>query len=322
MRIALSMRTLLISALLILPATAQFRAMDKDGRIEIRDGGKRVFAYQHASLKDPKGGEIFAASAFLHPLTTPSGFVLTNIQPDDHLHHLGVWWPWKLVQVDGKKHVTWEMQKKQGRHRAVSAKIVRQNDNEVIVTARELTEISKDGGRTYIPVIRGTAVMLFARQGKDGYRLDIDLHHSPVEGKKPTIVKYRYSGFCWRGAPEWSAGNSVLLSSGGHHRDNGNHQPARWCQVSGMTPEGKATMLVMSAAAMDGGQPELLRVWGSEQHHGNPFVNFNPVVKQSFELKEENEAVSRRSYRLIMVDRELKADEARELWDDWTKPAE
>lgn len=315
------MRTLLISALLILPVAAQFRAMDKDGRIEIRDGGKRVFAYQHAPLKDPKGGEIFAASAFLHPLTTPSGFVLTNIQPDDHLHHLGVWWPWKLVEVDGKKYVTWELQRKQGRHRAVSAKIARQNDNEVIVTAREFTELSNDDGKSYEAVIKGTAVMLFTRHGEDGYRLDIDLHHTPVEGKKPTILKYRYSGFCWRGTPEWTADTSTMLTSEGHHRDNGNHKPARWCQVSGMTPEGKATMLVMSAAAMDEGQPELLRVWGSEHHHGNPFVNFNPVVKQSFELKEENEAVSRRSYRLIMVDREMKADEARELWDDWTKPA-
>ena len=83
--------------------------------------------------------------------------------------------------------------------------------------------------------------------------------------------------------------------------------------VSGKTPTGKATMLIMSAAE----EPELLRVWGSKQHHGNPFVNFNPVVKESLVLKKENKAVSERYYRLIMVDRELKADEADEMWKTW-----
>ncbi len=312
------MRTLLLSALLILPAAAQFKATDKDGRFEVRDGDKVVFSYQHGPLKNPKGGEIFAASAFVHTLATPSGFQLNDMQPGDHLHHLGVWWPWKLVEVDGGKHITWEMQKKQGRHRAVKAKIVGVEDDEVLITGSNVTEISK-GGEVYTPVINGEASLHFGRFGKDGYHLDIHLYHRPVEGKEVDILKYRYSGFCWRGTPEWTAETSTMLTSEGHHRDNANHQPANWCMVHGKTPTGKATMLILSKAAVTAGQPELLRVWGSKQHHGNPFVNFNPVVKESFKLTEENKAVSQRAYRLIMVDRELTAKDAGKFWEEWAK---
>ena len=299
-----------------LPAHAQFKAEEKNGRIEIHDGNKLVFAYQYEPLKEPKGGEKFAASAFIHPLTTPSGFVLTDIQPDDHLHHLGVWWPWKLVEVDGKKHVTWELQKGEGRHRAVKARILGTNDQQVLMSAKELTEISKDA-KNYEPVIKASASMLLARFGEDGYLLDIGLTHDAAVEQKVTIPQYRYSGFCWRGTPAWTSANSTMLTSGGHNRDNANHQPAKWCMVTGDTPQGKATMLILSAAAMYEGDPELLRVWDSKTHHGNPFVNFNPVVKRSLVLKDDNIPVSSRAYRLIMVDREIKAEEADKLWKEY-----
>ncbi|MDX1679951.1 MAG: DUF6807 family protein [Akkermansiaceae bacterium] len=308
------MRILLLSSMLILPAGAQFKAVDQNGRLEIRDGDKLVFAYQHEPLAEPKGGEKFAASAFIHPLTTPSGFVLTDMQPDDHLHHLGVWWPWKLVKIGGDKFVTWELQQGEGRHRGDIAGIVKADADEVQMNARNLVEISRDA-KSYEPVIEERATLHFARHGKDGYQLDIDLAQHPVEGVDPVIQKYRYSGFAWRGTPEWTGENSTMLSSGGHHRDNANHQPAKWCLVSGDTPGGEATMLILSAADT----PERLRVWGSNMHHGNPFVNFNPVVKKSLKLKEANKPVSHRRYRLIMVDREIKADEADKLWNEWMK---
>lgn len=315
------MKLLLLSTLLALPVAAQFKAADKDGRLEVRDGDKLVLGYQHKPLAEPKGGEIFAASAFFHPLATPSGFVLTDIQPGDHLHHLGVWWPWKLVEMKGKNYVTWEMQMKQGRHRAEEAGIVRADADEVVMNARNVCEVSSDG-ETYQKVIKGQVAMLLGRHGKDGYRLDIDIHHRPVEGEPITIANYRYSGFTWRGPGSWTKDTSTMLTSGGHHRENANHQAAKWCMVTGETPTGKATMLILSAAAMDGGKPELLRIWDSSTHHGKPFVNFNPVVKESVALKEENKVVSHRRYRLIMVDRELAAEEADLCWKQWTAPAE
>jgi hypothetical protein len=219
-----------------------------------------------------------------------------------------------MVEVDGKKHITWEMQKKEGRHRALKAEVTKAQQDMVIIGAENAVEISSDG-ESYRQVIDEKVVMIFKRLGKGGYMLDLTMVQEPTEGVKVTIPRYRYSGFCWRGTPKWTGENSTMLSSGGHNRENANHQEAKWCMVSGDTPTGKATLLVMSAAS----KPERLRVWNSKMHHGNPFVNFNPVVKDSLQLKDGNEAVALRRYRLIMMDRELTADDADTYWQAWTK---
>ena len=84
-------------------AAETWTTAENDGRIEASIGGKTVFAWQAKPLAKPTGGEKFAGSAFLHPLRTPSGFEWTAIQPADHLHHFGLWWPWKYIEVNGVK---------------------------------------------------------------------------------------------------------------------------------------------------------------------------------------------------------------------------
>ena len=49
--------------------------------------GKELVFYQASPLANPKGGDAFKGSNFIHPLKTPSGFVVTDLQPLDHLHH-------------------------------------------------------------------------------------------------------------------------------------------------------------------------------------------------------------------------------------------
>lgn len=296
-------------------AAAGFEVVASDARIEIRDGDKTVFGWQKGPIEEPKGGEKFAASAFVHPLTTPSGFGLTNIQPSDHLHHFGIWWPWKHVQVDGKKYNCWELQAGEGRQMAASAKVIRKSDDEVAILAENRHEI-RDGD-TYRPVLREETTLVFQRLDPRTYRLDIDIQQQPVDGIEVIVSAYRYSGFSWRGPASWTGETSRMRTSGGHDRTNANHQPARWVTVDGGTPGGHATMLILSAAPMHDGAAELLRVWGPKQHHGEPFVNFNPVVKTSPPLSDP--AVAHRKYRLILADREITPEDADKLWKAWEK---
>jgi len=123
---------------------AEQPAIGSGQRLEFRQGGNVVFGWQQEPLANPAGGEKFAASAFIHPLRTPAGFECTTIQPSDHLHHLGLWWPWKYIEVDGKKFNCWEIQEGQGAHVARKVKTI-SNDpakteweltNETVVTAR------------------------------------------------------------------------------------------------------------------------------------------------------------------------------------------
>lgn len=308
------------SLLTSIASQAGFEVKNHGGKIEIWDHGKVILGWQHQALTQPVGGEKFAGSAFLHPLRTPSGFDLTRIQPGDHKHHFGVWWPWKLITVDGKKYNTWEIQQGQGRHQAISVEVTSQSDDEVVLALVNQSDIKLKSG-DYSPVLKEQTTLHLRRQDKQTYVIDITINQLPIAQQKVEIAKYRYSGFSWRGTGFWNKTNSQMLTSGGQNRDTANGQPARWALVRGdtsaKTPQGKATMLILSEASKNNGKPELLRVWDSKAHNGAPFINFNPVMKSTQALDAAHPGVSQRKYRLVITDHAITTEEANQYWLKW-----
>lgn len=283
-------------------------------RIEFPDGKEPVFGWQRSLVAEPKGGEKFATSAFVHPLTTPGGFVCTDLQPGDHLHHLGIWWPWKFVEVEGKKFNTWEIQEGQGAHVARDVKVLSSGPDKAEWEFHNETVIKPKGSEPKV-IIKETAHVTLTKRD-DATVLDITLRQKAAD-VPVTISAYRYSGFSWRGTPHWNKDNSTMITSSGKDRDNANGSPARWLAVSGATPKGTASVLILSAAEKLAGTPENVRVWDSKNHNGAPFVNFNPVMAKPLPLDEANKAVSHRSYRIIASDRAMDATTAEAEWKKW-----
>jgi len=307
---------LTIGGALAADSAGAWSAAERDGRVEAKRGDTLMLAWQVAPLAHPAGGEKFAAaSAFLHPLCTPSGFECTTIQPKDHLHHLGLWWPWKFVEVDGKRYNTWEIQEGQGAHVACTAKQLSAGPDKVEWEFTNETVVKPaDGPQS--TVIHETAKVTLSSQGKDANAVDVSITQKAA-GKPVTIVNYTYSGFSWRGPASWNKDNSKMTTSEGLGRDEANGKPARWVMVSGPTPAGSATLLMMSAAADIAGAQERLRVWDAKMGNGTPFVNFNPVMGKAQLLDAEHPAVSNRKYRVLAVDRTLDAAAAEAEWKKW-----
>lgn len=295
----------------IMPYTIQ---AEESGRIEIRDKDRLAFAWQTAPLTDPAGGEKFAASAFVHPLRTPGGFECTSIQPSDHLHHLGLWWPWKFVEVGGKKFNTWEIQEGQGAHVARRVETISRDSKKAEWEFQNETVIKPQGAEPLVAIHESAHMVLTL--GADATILDLSLQQKAAAGPV-TITAYRYSGFSWRGPASWNKDNSTMTSSGGKGRDDANGTPARWVMVSGPTPQGTATVLIMSAAEKQAVTLEKLRVWDSKMHGGTPFVNFNPVMNMPLPLDDAHPAVSHRRYRVIAADRTIDANAAETEWKKW-----
>jgi hypothetical protein len=283
-------------------------------RLEFQKGESLIFAWQKELLSKPAGGEKFAASAFIHPLRTPSGFECTTIQPSDHLHHLGLWWPWKFIEVDGAKFNCWEMQEGQGAHLARSVKTISTQPDQAEWEFQNETVVKKPGAPPLTVIHETARVGLTLRE--DATVLDISLDQKAA-GSPVTITAYRYSGFSWRGPASWNKDNSTMITSGGKGRDQANATPARWVVVSGVAPNGMASVLIMSAAEKQAGTPEKLRVWDSKAHHGAPFLNFNPVMGVALPLDDAHPAVSRRKYRVIAADRLIDAAAAETEWRKW-----
>lgn len=295
-------------------------AEERAGRVEARNGEALSFAWQHEPLAKPAGGAKFAASAFLHPLRTPAGFEWTTIQPADHLHHFGLWWPWKFIEVDGSRFNCWEIQEGQGALVAREVKVLADGPDRLEWEFRNEVVVRKAGGPPRAAIRETARVGLMARGG-DAQVIDVLLDQRAA-GAPVKVIAYRYSGFSWRGPGSWNKGNSRMTTSEGHGRDDANGKPARWVLVSGPAPAGSASVLLMSAAVEVAGAPERLRVWDSKTGNGTPFVNFNPVVDQDLPLDGEHPAVSKRKYRVMASDRTLDAAAAEAEWRKWMgKPA-
>ena len=87
----------------------------RDGGLLLTDNGKNVLNYNFKTVYPPEGVDtVFKRSGFIHPLWSPDGHVLTQINPPDHRHHVGIWNPWTDVLFEGKMVDFWNLVKKEG----------------------------------------------------------------------------------------------------------------------------------------------------------------------------------------------------------------
>jgi hypothetical protein len=289
-------------------------ATSSEQRLEFRRSGNVIFGWQPEALVNPAGGEKFAASAFVHPLRTPGGFECTTIQPSDHIHHLGLWWPWKFIEVAGNKFNCWEIQEGQGAHVARRVKTISNEPARAEWELHNETVVKRPGGSNSVAIQETARIVLTS--GAEATVLDISLQQKAADAPV-TITAYRYSGFSWRGPASWNKDNSTMTTSGGKRRDNANGTPARWVVVSGPGAKGTASLLILSAAEKQAGTPEQLRVWDSKMHAGAPFVNFNPVMQKPLPLDDAHPAVSNRKYRVVAADRAIDVTAAEAEWRKW-----
>ncbi len=90
---------LLSAALLLLQDPPDLKVEATAESIAVKSGGKQVLGYQ---LRKPAESALAVDSeCYFHPLTTPSGAVLTDVAPGDHKHHRGIFLAW--FDMHGKK---------------------------------------------------------------------------------------------------------------------------------------------------------------------------------------------------------------------------
>jgi hypothetical protein len=72
--------------------TIRISFQEKHNDLSIIKGEQLVLNYRFGIKYPPDGVNVlFKRSGYIHPLWSPGGEELTNIQPDDHYHHYGIW---------------------------------------------------------------------------------------------------------------------------------------------------------------------------------------------------------------------------------------
>jgi len=309
------MRTMIFTGWTLACLCSGFAA--DEGQLVVKVDGRELITYQQAPMTAPKGGDKFKGSNFLHPLKTPSGFVVTDLQPGDHLHHLGLWWPWKHVEVDGRKILCWEMQSGDGIIQAQGGELTPQG-----FTARSIyvDRKAQGGARTVLNETLSVKISGITDKPVSGYSMDMGIVHEPAIDKPVTVTVYHYSGFSLRGTPHWNRENSSVVTSEGRDYSKSNFSRARWLKVEGAAAaDARAGVLLMSHPGNQD-HPELLRTWDPKTHNGAIFVNFNTVQAKPWVFEPGRRYA--RNYRVFVYDGELSAAEAQRMWTQYAADAE
>ncbi len=287
------------------------RGAAADEVITVPVDGQALIAYQAEPLSDPRGGDNFRGSNFIHPLKTPSGFVVTDHQPADHLHHFGLWWPWKYVETGGRKVLCWELQKGDGLIRAVESRSVPSG----LLTRSVYIDRKAPGGPVEIlhESARISASSL-QQEPAPGYFLDIEIVHRCAGETPVSVTAYRYSGFAFRGTALWKRQTSSIVTSEGLDRDSANFSSARWVLVQGRTDSGGQAGVLLMSHPGNRSHPEKLRTW-DKQLGGAVFINFNPVMDADWDFEPGTDYTRR--YRLFVYDGTVSPEEAEALWSEY-----
>src|SRR5438876_9692185 len=131
--------------------------VDSDKTIEARIGEQPLLRYNKAHVEPPAGvNPKFGRSAHLHPVRTPSGAIVTDELPPDHLHQSGIFLAYTKTQFEGRDVDFWNLAGGKGRVRFKELKgtssgplfgrIEAVHEHVDLTAPGETTEIAKTSG--------------------------------------------------------------------------------------------------------------------------------------------------------------------------------
>lgn len=280
------------------------------------NGGKPVLHYHYAKAALPEGVDsAYSRSGFIHPIFSPSGKILTMVQPPDHFHHYGLWNAWTRTQFKGKQVDFWNLGDKQGRvDYAGTISTIQGEVFQSLITMHHHVALKEDGGRDM--ALKEELEVRAFNTGKDFNMVDYTTSFYSAHPDGILLEEYRYGGFAFRGRDEWNGRTVQMLTSEGRDQDNSDGQPAKWCMINenGNRPSG---ILIMSHPS-NFNHPEPLRTWDSQSNGGrsNIFINFSPIRNRSWKMAFGHRYTLK--YRVITFDGQWTKEQAEQAWVDFT----
>ncbi len=296
------------------PSVAKMRAEKKSGDLLVSSNGKNLLQYRYETLFPPAGVDtVFKRSAFIHPLWSPQGQVLTRIQPPDHYHHYGIWNPWTHILFDGDTVDLWNLNRKHGTVRFAGFKAI--EEGPVFSSYSSLHEhvvFKKEGEQVIMNEVQTVTVY---QPEANAYIVDINIEMTCATTKPVTLLEYRYAGLGWRTTEQWDNQNSSVLTSEGSSRKNADGSRAKWCLVQG-TVDGVNAGVVMMSSPANYNHPEPLRIWPENQYkRGDMFANFNPTKDRDWVI-EPGKTYSL-TYRLLVFNGDFDKEMSEAAWKNF-----
>ncbi|MBM3832311.1 MAG: hypothetical protein FJ403_03340 [Verrucomicrobia bacterium] len=287
-------------------------------KLKITNSGKPVLDYQAepGELPRPDIKPVFRRGGYIHPVRSPSGIVVTDDFPRNHIHHHGIWFPWTKTEFEGRQPDFWNMGEGKGKvdfvalgqtwsgpvhggftttHRFIDLMAA-----EPKAALNETWEV-----RVYKTGVGEKALCMF----------DLVSTQECASSSPLILPQYHYGGLGFRGNWQWNGKDKTtfLTSEGETDRVKGNETRGRWCHIGG-TVDGQLTGIAILCHPDNFRAPQPMRL-----HPSEPFFCFAPSQLGSWEISPGKPYISR--YRFIVQDGPPDKAELDRLWNDYAKPA-
>jgi hypothetical protein len=307
------------------PSRNEITAEVNSKEIILKKGKSEILHYQTTILYPPSGVDtIYKRNGFIHPLFSPSGNVLTRVNPPDHYHHVGIWNPWTRVKIGD--HVTdfWNLYEKQGTVKFTGINSI--VDGPVYGGFQVKQEHIDFQGKTPDELAINEVWDVRAWNvepliGLKAYLVDLTTFLS-VAGNSPIIFEaYRYGGGIGiRANEEWTKDNSTALTSEGKTRLDADGSRARWTDLNGAFKNNGNSGIVFFSHPANREHPEPMRVWPIDANsgRGDVYFEFCPIRLKEWVLNPGN--VYRLKYRMLVYDGKIDKSIADRIWNDFAYP--
>ena len=295
--------TYLIASVLVVLSTklvADVTCKESDDRIVITRNGKHVLTY-NKSFNAPVGlDKKYERSGFIHPISTPSGRVITDGYPmPHHTHQNGLFFAWRKASFKDKSLNFWEPSEATVRHEKVLEIINKQN------SAGFRVMLAHVNGKQKILQDEWTVTV----NSDTGY-IDLKSEQACATDFPLTLERFHYGGMAIRGSRQWfpsarkSAGKGALkdefvelcqiITSDGLTKANGNHSRPKWLSMTGPVDAAPVSITFVP-------HPSNFRYPQHVRLHPNiPYFCFIPTVEKPFKIEHGKPFVSR--YRIVAED--------------------
>ena len=294
-------------------------AENRNGSLTLKAREQNLLRYQFETVNPPEGiNPVYGRGAFIHPLWTPGGQVLTRIQPPDHYHHYGLWNPWTHVLFEGDTIDFWNLNARTGTVRFGNFVSVISGNIFGEYAALHEHIVYPNQPKEKVALREVQTVRVYAPSGAEYYIADITVEMNCAQGPV-RLLEYRYGGIGWRATEQWTKENSRVLTSEGKTRREADGSKARWCIVEGEV-DGQNAGAVMMSYPSNYNYPEPLRIWpeNANRNRGDMFANCSPTKDMDWPLKPGKNYVLK--YRFVVFNGAFTKEKAEAAWRDFASP--
>jgi hypothetical protein len=261
--------------------------------------------------------------AYIHPLYSPSGKVLTNIRPEDHYHHFGIWAPWTRTIFEGREVDFWNLGAGQGivRHSAILSSWSGPVSAGFRVYHEYIDFTPPGADKTALNETWKVSAFSVKLDRRPVWMVDFLITLNCATDSTLEFLQYRYGGgITYRATADWNRKNLSLLTSEGKTRGDADGSRARWCMIQGVNTPGDTSALVFFSHPQNREHPEPMRVWPEDavNGRGDLMFEFCPIRHNAWTLEPGREYVLK--YRLLIFDGTLDTLTIDNMWYYYAHP--